>query len=226
MFDIKLTGDLYNETCEIKYSDKLIYKGYVDELVTSENGNLEVHLNYGESDIIKFKIKRVGDIILWIPVKISNMHTIDIYDNIIVNIREMEKLWEKLRYDFRDDEPLIDICTAIDLKLLWLINSKLHFQEFNTLEVISQVKNSIIFFEFNRIEKSNGDFYNLICNDWDITNIKLFNSVKQINENSVYLLENNNSIEWCPFLKNNKDNEVLNLGGGWGLKLDKICNDI
>jgi hypothetical protein len=49
MFDIKLTGDLYNETCEIKYSDKLIYKGYVDELVTSENGNLEVHLNYSNN---------------------------------------------------------------------------------------------------------------------------------------------------------------------------------
>ncbi|WP_061309260.1 hypothetical protein, partial [Clostridium botulinum] len=163
--EIVLNGDMYDEKISIKYEDTIIYNGYVDNLVTSEDvdSDVELKLNYSnQSNYSNVIARRLGEDILWIPnVKYCFKDKYE-YIPIIFSVDEFKKLWDSMRYDFQDDIDKIKEITNEEVMLTWYITSN-----------IRENANSI------------GDYANIlnrkfICTDIDGENIekqisKLFN---------------------------------------------------
>lgn len=125
---IVLSGDIYDEKISIKYDDIIIYNGYLDNLVTSEDvdSNIELKLNYSnqynQNNVIA---RRLGEDILWIPnIKYCFKEKYK-YIPIILSVAEFKKLWDNMRYNFQDDINKIMEVTAEEIMLTWYITSNI-----------------------------------------------------------------------------------------------------
>ncbi|KAI3345687.1 hypothetical protein DVV91_17320 [Clostridium botulinum] len=211
--EIVLNGDMYDEKISIKYEDTIIYNGYVDNLVTSEDvdSDVELKLNYSnQSNYSNVIARRLGEDILWIPnVKYCFKDKYE-YIPIIFSVDEFKKLWDSMRYDFQDDIDKIKEITNEEVMLTWYITSN-----------IRENANSI------------GDYANIlnrkfICTDIDGENIekqisKLFNYneiLDKINLTGICEGSNNiinvkiyldDNIEWDAIKIHNETNIYLNL---------------
>lgn len=218
-------GDSYEEKCIINYHGQTIYDGYVDDLVTSVNGYLEVRLNYGTQSKLSTRIKKLGNMILWVPLNMANVELVKKYKTIVLSYSDMDELWDKLGYTLEDDLPLINNATSEDLKLIWLINSHLEFSSNDIKEDVKQLSNSIIAYSHEESEFLKKAFDNLIKASWiDLE----FNSLKQINSEQdklvVYLDDSNNTIEWSALLADDRKNIFINMGNQWCLPLNLYSN--
>ncbi|EPY2273408.1 hypothetical protein ACXAUS_002270 [Clostridium sporogenes] len=126
--EIVLSGDIYDEKISIKYDDIIIYDGYVDNLVTSEDvdSDVELKLNYSnQSNQSNVIARRLGDDILWIPnIKYCFREKYK-YIPIIFSVDEFKKLWDSMRYNFQDDIDKIKEVTDEEVMLTWYITSNI-----------------------------------------------------------------------------------------------------
>ncbi|WP_434297745.1 hypothetical protein [Clostridium sporogenes] len=126
--EIVLSGDIYDEKISIKYDDIIIYDGYVDNLVTSEDvdSDVELKLNYSnQSNQSNVIARRLGDDILWIPnIKYCFREKYK-YIPIIFSVDEFKKLWGSMRYNFQDDIDKIKEVTDEEVMLTWYITSNI-----------------------------------------------------------------------------------------------------
>ncbi|MDU1351057.1 hypothetical protein [uncultured Clostridium sp.] len=126
--EIVLSGDIYDEKINVKYDDIIIYNGYVDNLVTSEDidSDVELKLNYSnqssQSNVIA---RRLGEDILWIPnIKYCFKEKYK-YIPIIFSVCEFKKLWDSMRYDYQDDINKIKEITNEEVMLTWYLTSNI-----------------------------------------------------------------------------------------------------
>lgn len=126
--EIVLSGDIYDEKISIKYDDIIIYNGYVDNLVTSEDVDLDVELklNYNnQSNYSNVIARRIGEDILWIPnVKYCFKENYK-YIPIIFSVAEFKKLWDSMRYNFQDDIDKIKEISNEEVVVTWYITSNI-----------------------------------------------------------------------------------------------------
>ncbi|AUM95038.1 MULTISPECIES: hypothetical protein [Clostridium] len=126
--EIVLSGDIYDEIISIKYDDIIIYDGYVDNLVTSEDvdSDVELKLNYSnQSNQSNVIARRLEDNILWIPnIKFCFKEGYR-YMPIIFSADEFKKLWDSMGYNFEDDIDKIKEVTNEELMLAWYITSNI-----------------------------------------------------------------------------------------------------
>lgn len=126
--EIVLSGDIYDEKISVKYDDSIIYNGYIDNLVTSEDvdSDVELKLNYSiQSNQSNVIARRLGDDILWIPnIKYCFKEKYR-YIPIIFSVSEFKKLWDSMRYNFQDDINKIKEITDEEVMLTWYITSNI-----------------------------------------------------------------------------------------------------
>ncbi|MDR5587391.1 hypothetical protein [Clostridium aquiflavi] len=126
--EIVLSGDMYDEKISVKYDDMIIYNGYVDNLVTSEDvdSDVELKLNYSnQSNQSNVIARRLGEEILWIPnIKYCFKEKYK-YIAIIFSVAEFKKLWDSMRYNFQDDINKIKEVTNEEVMLTWYITSNI-----------------------------------------------------------------------------------------------------
>lgn len=126
--EIVLSGDIYDEKISIKYDDIIIYNGYVDDLVTSEDvdSDVELKLNYSnQSNQSNVIARRLGDDILWIPnIKYCFKEKYK-YIPIIFSTDKFKKLLDSMRYNFEDDIEKIKEVTDEEVMLTWYITSNI-----------------------------------------------------------------------------------------------------
>ena len=126
--EIFLSGEIYDEKISVKYDDIIIYNGYVDNLVTSEDldSDIELKLNYNnQSNLSNVIARRLGDDILWIPNKKYCFKEKYRYMPIIFSVSEFKKLWDSMRYNFQDDINKIKEVTDEEVMLTWYITSNI-----------------------------------------------------------------------------------------------------
>lgn len=126
--EIVLSDGIYDEKISIKYDDIIIYNGYVDSLVTSEDvdSDVELKLNYSnQSNQSNVIARRLGNDILWIPnIKYCFKEKYK-YIPLIFSVNEFKKLWDSMRYNFEDDIEKIKEVTAEEVMLTWYITSNI-----------------------------------------------------------------------------------------------------
>lgn len=126
--EIVFSGDIYDEKISIKHDDIIIYNGYVDSLVTSEDveSDVELKLNYSnQSNQSNVIARRLGNDILWIPnIKYCFKEKYK-YIPLIFSVNEFKKLWDSMRYNFEDDIEKIKEVTAEEVMLTWYITSNI-----------------------------------------------------------------------------------------------------
>lgn len=115
-YDVK--GENIYEVLTLKYDSQILYQGYVDDLVTSAAGNLELKLNYGEKTIYPVIARRYGEKILWLP----TMPLKEAYNYIpmIFSLDQFTNLWETLKYDPQEDLEIVKDANLLDLKAICL----------------------------------------------------------------------------------------------------------
>lgn len=219
-FQINFSGTSYEEKCKLYYKDQLLYDGYVEDLVTSLKGFLEIKLNYGHKNSLSTQVKRLGKKVLWIPIiENSNEILIKEYRAIVFSLFEMNILWKKLRYELTGDLRYIINVDIQDLKKLWIVNSGFNLQSDNIVEVFKYFKKNILAFSRPKTNMLKQTFDDLFMNDW--INVKL--NLKQIDSIQdkliVYLDDEGKTIEWNALLQDNKDDIFINLGNQWGLQV-------
>lgn len=213
-----------SEKCRLSYKSKIIYFGYIDDLMTSNNGSLQLNLNYGGEKTTIVNIKRFIDKYFWIPIWTNNYN---IKPLVILSLEEMEYIWNKLGYDFADEEKYIKMMNHNDMKLFWMLNSGLVQGpeiQVNRLSKIIQKKNIAASHDGNdTIYKV---FLRLLHDNWN--NLELNHSTVEkdgflISENLIIYLElEPNDIKWIP-LAMNKDGKILiNLNDESHLKVNYL----
>ncbi|MEG0772704.1 hypothetical protein [Clostridium sp.] len=215
---IEFNGELYEQRCNLFYGDQLIYKGYVDNLVTSINGYLELKLNYGTSRISSVIVKKLGDIIFWIPINDRSVN--EKYNNIIISVSDMRSLWDKLGYDLTEDIHLISSISRMDLKLLWVINSGLRFQFDLYGDIAQLVTENITSFTNESSGNLDEKFHYLLKEDWkglDLNYLKLIEFMH--GKLVVYLDDSNRFLEWIPLFEDETQNTWINLGNNWCIRV-------
>ncbi|WP_252232150.1 hypothetical protein [Clostridium sp. ZBS15] len=183
--EIVLSGDMYDEKISVKYDDMIIYNGYVDNLVTSEDvdSDVELKLNYSnqfnQSNVIA---RRLGEEILWIPnIKYCFKEKYK-YIPIIFSVAEFKKLWDSMRYNFQDDINKIKEVTNEEVMLTWYITSNIR-ESTDSIDDYAKILSS-----------------KFICTDIDGENInkqilKLFNYNEILDKiNLVSICEGSNNI--------------------------------
>lgn len=183
--DIVLSGGTYDEKISIRYDNIVIYNGYVDDLVTSEDvdSNIELKLNYSnESNHSNVIARRLGKDILWIPNKKYCFKEDYKYIPIIFSVDEFKKLWDSMRYDFQDDIDKIKEVTDEEVMLTWYITSNIR-ENANSIDDYVNILSS-----------------KFICTDIDDENInkqilKLFRYNEVLDKiNLIGICERNNNI--------------------------------
>ncbi|AEB75055.1 hypothetical protein [Clostridium botulinum] len=214
MLRIEFLGEFYNEECNLYYNNDILYSGYVDDLVTSINNCLAFKLNYGKNKTCITVLKKLQDKIFFIPIQNINLN---IHKNIIVNISEIEMVWEKIGYDFDDDINLINEIDKRELKLLWLINSK----GLNDLGLLisNKIKDMIIAI-IDETLNAQEMFYFWLDNSWNNIEGEITRTGLHMKNPLVIYIEHENKInEWIPLFYERERNIVLNLGCEWGVKI-------
>lgn len=213
---IELYGEMYEQKCNVYYKEQILYSGYVDNLVTSVNGYLELKLNYGTNITTPTIIKRLGNIILWIPT--DNIKLNEKYLNVIISIEEMAEIWKMLGYELKDDMYLINYATNKDLKSLWVANSGIRLYIENTSEALKIIENNSIGFNYD--SKEVHDYINyLIKEDWDELEVNFINKIDLPKDKLVIYIDYLNILtEWIPLVNEEKHYDVINLGSNYIIK--------
>ncbi|HBJ2622691.1 hypothetical protein FDB55_02555 [Clostridium botulinum] len=211
--EIVLSGDIYDEKISVKYDDIIIYNGYVDNLVTSEDvdSDIELKLNYSnqssQSNVIA---RRLGEDIVWIPnIKYCFKKEYK-YVPIIFSVCEFKKLWDSMRYDFQDDINKIKEVTYEEIMLTWYITSNIR-ESIDSIDDYANMLSSK--FICTDIEGENIDKqilklfnYNQILDKINLTGIcEGSNNIINV---KIYLDDN---IEWDAIKIHNETNIYLNL---------------
>ena len=126
--ETKFYGHGYDEVIELKLiNGTILYKGLCYCLVTSEDEEIELRLNYSQKGIfIRYSLKRIGKYVILIPniedyKLFSSLHKSFVISPIIIKYEEIIDLWLSLRYD-TSELNTISIVNDKDICLLWLIN--------------------------------------------------------------------------------------------------------
>ena len=144
--ETKFYGHGYEEVVELKlHNGTILYKGLCYHLVTSEDEEIELKLNFSQKSIvIRYSLKRIGKYIILIPNMedyledyklFSSLHKSFVTSPIIIKYEEIVDLWISLRYD-TSELSTISIVNDKDICLLWLFNI-CDAIEFSSLENIT-----------------------------------------------------------------------------------------
>lgn len=196
-----LTGDIYYEEISIRYGDSIIYDGYVDNLVTSEDGELELQLNYGDkSDKNNVIARRIGDNIFWIPNIKYCFKKQYIYLPILFSEDEFKRLWESMRYNPEDDLGQIKEITNTELLLTWFITSNIRNNVDNIYEYMNILKDKIIY-----IDIENEDVNKVI--------LGLFRFNEEFNKNKLDVMnkQSHNMIKGKIYLDDNSEWDAIRI---------------
>ena len=221
--EIVLSGDMYDEKISIKYDDIIIYDGYVDNLVTSEDvdSDIELKLNYSNQSKSSNVIARgLGDDILWIPNEKYCFKEKYEYIPIIFSVAEFKKLWDSMRYNFQDDINKIPEITREEVMLTWYITSNIRENTNNIYEYVNLLKNKIICTEIDS-KTINKEILKLFNYNQVINKINLKDICKRNNNitNVKIYLEDN--IEWDAIKIVDETNIFLNLASKKYISISK-----
>jgi hypothetical protein len=221
---IELYGQIYDQQCNLYYGEQLIYTGYVDDLVTSINGYLEVKLNYGTTRTLSVVVKKLGDVMFWVPVKYENLD--ELYKTIIISENDMQNIWNELGYDLADDMYLISNIGKVELKTLWIINSGIRAELSVVKDMGNLIKDNIILTICESSEDLNKVFNYLLESNWDSLDVKYLEPIDTIKEKLVVCLDYSNKyLEWIPVFKKTSQYNLINLGNGWGIRIENSISD-
>ena len=217
MISIKIQKGEFSDLDEYSlYIDSnIVFKGYNYELITSESGFIELRMNsILEDDIIRFKVTRYYDFAILIPCDFFQL--LKRIPTFFINFDDLEGIWKKFGFDFKDDEPLILNTTMEDVKDCWL--SMVDFKRgfYGKEELIQYLSENL--FAISCSEMKNLDLENLLLNDW-VENYKSF-SILINSVNVHYCTAYIGSGEW-KFAKKIDDKLYLNLGSNFYAELQK-----
>ncbi|TAN86833.1 MAG: hypothetical protein EYR95_16950 [Phormidium sp. SL48-SHIP] len=123
----KIFGEEYDEQIELStFAGQLLFKGNCDALVTSVRGEIELCLNYGDSqNIYHHALRSFGDKVILLPTiresELSNFWILRPSDTYIFSLEDYVKLWSQLRYDTSELFGLFPM-NSDDWILLWFLN--------------------------------------------------------------------------------------------------------
>lgn len=123
----KIFGEGYDEQIELSTSTgQLLFKGNCDVLVTSVRGEIELCLNYGDSQNVYHHVLKVaGNKVVLLPTvhesELSNFWISRSLGAHIFLLEDYVALWSQLRYDTSELFTLFPM-DSNDWVLLWLLN--------------------------------------------------------------------------------------------------------
>jgi hypothetical protein len=123
-FTVEIDGQYEQAVCTIQMNARTLFRGYVDDLVTSASGELLLNLNFGQYGInYPVRVKAMGEYALLIPVTLDPRS--DEGQPLVIALSDMVTLWTRLGYDPEPDLSALIPITSADLKFLWLIASRI-----------------------------------------------------------------------------------------------------
>ena len=221
-----LNGEIYDEKIKIKYDDILIYYGYVDDLVTSISGELELQLNFGNYNNISSVIcKKLNSSILCIP-KISECFRDQYYYcPMIFSIEIFKDLWSSIRYNYNSDLQLIRQINLSDIILMWLVSSKCRNNGNNIHEYLKYIFSKLICMSKEK------EFLNIFINDIFKNSFELLEiEYKIINvhnkmETVFFYLDKKLDYKWEALKVDEKQNIYLYLGNNKCIHIFRKSNN-
>lgn len=138
--EVEISGSGYYERVKITKDNLVIYEGDVIDLLTSQQGLLELKLNYGTCKNCSVILKKSenGDI-LFVP-KINDCFKHGYkYEAIVITNKEFFNLWEKLGYNPHEDIKLINQASLNDYILAWAVTSNYRGDEDSFEEYLSNL---------------------------------------------------------------------------------------
>ncbi|WP_291562651.1 MULTISPECIES: hypothetical protein [unclassified Clostridium] len=211
--EIVLSGDIYDEKINIKYDDIMIYNGYVDNLVTSEDldSDIELRLNYddksNQSNVIA---RRLGENILCVPnIKYCFKDKYK-YIPIIFSLDEFKKLWEAMSYSFENDIEKIKKVTNEELMLTWYITSNIRDNVDSIYDYVNTIRSKFICTDIED-EDINKQIYQLFNWSEVLHKRNLMFTCKESNSMTNVKIYLDDNVEWDAIKIADKTKIYLNL---------------
>jgi len=211
--EIVLSGNIYDEKINIKYDDIMIYNGYVDNLVTSEDldSDIELKLNYddksNQSNVIA---RRLGENILYVPNIKYCFKDKYRYIPIIFSLDEFKKLWETMGYSFENDIEKIKEATNEELMLTWYITSNIRDNVDSIYDYVNTIRSKFICTDIEG-EDINEQIYQLFNWNEVLHKRNLMVTCKESNSMTNVKIYLDDNIEWDAIKIIDKTKIYLNL---------------
>ncbi|MBK05369.1 MAG: hypothetical protein CL920_32035 [Deltaproteobacteria bacterium] len=120
-------GDGYNQTLTLFHNDTLVFQGFADNLFTSEDGEVQMHLNFHGDKKFPHVLRRSGEFVLLIPI-IEDVDT-SRYLRLcrallpVWPFLDFAELWTQMRYPFEELHTLKS-ASSDELFFIWLLSSR------------------------------------------------------------------------------------------------------
>ena len=208
----QLNSEIYDERIKIQYGNLIIYDNYVDDLVTSISGELELKLNFGSSTTVSPVIaKLIESQICLVPKCPKCFNNKYEYTPIIMSQEQFKELWTAMKYDPYSDIDYINQITSDEILLMWFISSNCRYLVDNIKDYLKYLHSKIL---CTSIESALfQDLINkLFYNDFEGLSVKnaIIDTTSTMEKVIIYLDKKTN-YEWDAFRINN-NNIYLNLG--------------
>ncbi|WP_048000964.1 hypothetical protein [Lactiplantibacillus herbarum] len=125
MLAVKVAGEYFDKQAKITYNGQVIHDGYIEDLVTSLDGELELEFNYGAQQVSSVIVKQFTNKIIFIPTEFEAFDADYQYVPVCLTIGEFGKLWQIMGYgeSLEDSLKFVSPLTNKDLELVWVANS-------------------------------------------------------------------------------------------------------
>lgn len=133
----------------------------------------------------------------------------------------MQKLWSYLRYDLTGDYKYIPPVTFEDFKLLWILNAGFVFNSDNDQDLLKELDNDIISYDYNENKLLKYLFNDVLKLDTINYGFLKKNIDFVINKLAVYLQNDDKILEWNALVEVKSGNIFMILGNDWYLPIVK-----
>ncbi len=208
----QLNGEIYDEKIKIQYGNLIIYDNYVDDLVTSTSGELELNLNFGNSITVSPVIAKLIEsqvcLVPKCPKCFDNKYG---YTPIIMSQEQFKELWTAMKYDPCSDMNYINQITSDEMLLMWFISSNCRYPVDNIKDYLKYLHSKIL------CTSKESDLFQSLINKLfynDIEGLSVKNTIIDIKgtmEKVIIYLDKKTNYEWDAF-RIDDNNIYLNLG--------------
>lgn len=208
-------GDVINESIILWYNSQIIYEGYVDDLITSITGNLELKLNYGTNHISPVIARKYQGNIIWVPkMPLGSNYK---YNTIVFSTKSFVELWTFIKYKAEDDLQTIKDLSFEEIRIMWIMRARGTEEIDNVYSLIKSVKRNVIALSTN-LELQKGLFFKLLENKYLANNDNLVEDSGNWEEFIAYL-DKGTYDEWTVFKKDNNNQLYMHLGNGHSIPI-------
>lgn len=215
----KIFGEGYDEQIELSTSTgRLLFKGNCDALVTSVRGEIELCLNYGESqNVYHHALRSSGDKVILLPTiresELFNFWISRSSDTYIFSLEDYVTLWSQLRYDTSELFSLLPM-NSDDWMLLWFLNIPLAPNSFS----INILKSWILEKSIAEAPEGYPSVAEILSGKIRVIEELIYYSVIE-EVVTVYLdCKDLGIVEWQAL--NAREREIMLLGNGWAIRAE------